>query len=108
MIAPKPLPVRLTDRRGEPASLGDGRCPLSEPTRIEASRKETTMKDEAPTTSTLPRRALFGLALGAVAGVVLPGAAEAAVVVVRRRPVVVVRPNAVVVRPRRRKVIVVR
>lgn len=68
------------------------------------------MNDETPTPSTLPRRALFALALGAVAGALLPAApAEAAVVVVRRRPVVVVRREpVVVVRPVRRKVIVVR
>ena len=68
------------------------------------------MKDETQTSSPLPRRALFGLALGAAASVVLPApVAEAAVVVVRRRPVVVVRPApVVVVRPRRHKVVVVR
>jgi hypothetical protein len=53
-------------------------------------------RDPAP----LRRRALFGLALGALASLALPPApAEAAVIVVRRRPVVVVR---------RRRVILVR
>ena len=66
------------------------------------------MKDQTQLTSPLPRRALFGLALGAAASVVLPSAEAEAVVVVRRRPVVVVRREpVVVVRPRRRKVILV-
>lgn len=63
------------------------------------------MANETEKTAPPARRALFGLALGAVASLVLPSApADAAVVVVRRR-----RPAVVVVRPwRRRKVIVVR
>lgn len=67
------------------------------------------MTDETLPTSPLPRRALFGLAAGAIAAVVLPAPEARAAVVVRRRPVVVVRPApVVVVRPRRPGVIVVR
>lgn len=59
------------------------------------------MSQEPREPTPLRRRALFGLALGALASLALPPApAEAAVIVVRRRPVVVVR--------RRRKVILVR
>lgn len=62
---------------------------------------DETVNGEAKT-STMGRRALFGLGLGALASLVVSaGAAEAAVLVVRRRPVVVARPW-------RRRVIVVR
>lgn len=59
----------------------------------------TTAKGTGPA-----RRALFGLALGGLATLLLPAApVDAAVVVVRRR-----RPVVVVTRPVRRRVLVVR
>jgi hypothetical protein len=63
------------------------------------------MTKETAETGPLPRRALFGLALGALATLALPSApAEAAVLVVRRH-----RPAVVVVRRRRRRgVLIVR
>ena len=60
-------------------------------------------KEEERETTPLARRALFGLAIGALASAVLPSkSAEAAVVLVRRRY-----PAVVVVRPRRRRFIIV-